>query len=610
MPKSRKIRVKKTTSKKGASSSSNKLPVWNLGLLYSSMTDPRIEADMKKSEDDAIDFAKKYDVADKTYLNNTHELQNALIELEKLNAEMPAKPLYYFFYLQTIQSSDQKVQAAANLINARAARIANCTKFFPLALGTITKQKQSEFLADEGLRHFHYFLKCIFEDAKHYLSLPEEKILTLKSQPAREMWMTQTEKLLGSQNIFWKGKKMPLSQALNLISSQKTPQLRKKMAAAAYESLKSIAAFSEGEINAVYTNKKIDDELRGFTTPYEETVLDYRNDPEVIEQLRKVVSDNVSIAHRFYALKAKLLKQKELNYPDRGAKIGTTTSTYTFGESATLLKKIFGELSSKYSDILETYIKEGRIDARPREGKDSGAYCSGSYANPTFVMLNHVDTLNSFTTFAHEMGHAFHTELSRLQGPIYSGYSYSLAETASTLFQAIALEGVFEALPDKEKIIVLHDKINDDISTIFRQIACFNFELELHTVIRAKGSVSKEEIAEIHNKNMREYLGPKFKMTPDDGYMFVSWSHIRRFFYVYSYAYGALVSKALLRKYKQDKTFWTKIETFLSAGGKASPEEILAEIGIDVRRSDFFEAGLKEIEDDIQKLEEISLSRK
>jgi oligoendopeptidase F len=165
-----------------------------------------------------------------------------------------------------------------------------------------------------------------------------------------------------------------------------------------------------------------------------------------------------------------------------------------------------------------------------------------------------------------------------------------------------------KSLSDKEKIIVLHDKINGDVATIFRQISCFNFELELHNAIRTKGSVSKEEICTIHNKNMQAYLGPAFRMIPDDGYMFASWSHIRRFFYVYSYAYGSLVSKALLRKYRQDPSFWCKIEIFLSAGGKDTPENILKEIGIDVTKPEFFMEGLKTIEDDIALLE--GLTRK
>ena len=188
---------------------------------------------------------------------------------------------------------------------------------------------------------------------------------------------------------------------------------------------------------------------------------------------------------------------------------------------------------------------------------------------------------------------------------MFNEYSYSLAETASTLFEYIAFDAVVGTLPRKEQVIMLHDKINNSISTIMRQIACFNFELELHNTIREKGFVPKEDIAALHNKHMQAYLGPVYRMIPEDGYMFVSWSHIRRFFYVYSYAYGLIISQAMLRKYRNDPSFWKNIEQFLSAGGKDTPEHILKEIGIDVTKPDFFREGLKAIEDDIDKLESL-----
>ncbi|MEK7641519.1 MAG: M3 family oligoendopeptidase [Patescibacteria group bacterium] len=581
-------------------------PEWDLKQLYASTSDPQIEADMQEIERGVSAFAQKYDTADKKYLSDATALAAALSAYENLAGSVTPKPLYYLFYANSLNSNDSAVSALMSLMSERASKVSNCLQFFTLALGSISTEKQKKFLKDTQLAPYRFMLECIFSDAKHKLSLGEEKVLALKKLPSKELWTAGNDKLLGKSVIKWQGKNMPLAQALNLISEQKTSQLRKKLALLVYTELKRVADFSEAEVNAVFIDKKIDDELRGFKTPYESTVREYRNDPAVIEHLVQTVTSNFHIAHKFHTLKARLLKQKKLNYWDRAAKIGVTKSTYSFQESLSLLRKTFHSIDPKYAAILDQAVQDRRIDASPRKGKQSGAYCSSSYTLPTFVLLNHVDTLNSLTTFAHEMGHAFHGELSRSQGPIYCEYSYALAETASTLFEAIAEDAVFETLSDKEKIIVLHDKINGDVATIFRQIACFNFELELHTTIRTKGFVEKEEICAIHNKNMQAYLGPSFTMIPDDGYMFASWSHIRRFFYVYSYAYGSLVSKALLRRYKQDPTFWNKIEIFLSAGGRDTPENILKEIGIDVSKPDFFLDGLKTIEEDIALLERLT----
>lgn len=585
-----------------------KTPVWNLGLFYKSPEDPMIEKDMKAMEKACESFAERFDTAhknDKKYLTDEAELLIALTEYEKLISYLDCKPFFYFNFLRDTDGKNPKASSAISLLLNRLAKAQNKLTFFEISIGSIPADQQKKILENPSLAHFKIFLKRIFDDAKFNLSVPEEKILNLKSQTSYEMWIDSTERILSSLTVKWKGRTLPLPEADHLIHETTNPKQRYALNALVLEQLKAASSSAEAEINAVYTDKKINDELRGYVTPYENTVRGYRNDPLVVKKLVETVSAAFPLAHRFYKIKAKLLKLKKLAYADRKMIIGQVKTQFSFADSLQILKKTFGDIDPKYSKILDSYIQKGQIDAAPRVGKKGGAYCWGAYSTPTFVLLNHTDTLDSLSTFAHEMGHAFHTEFSKAQGPLYSNYSTALAETASTLFEAIAFDAVFDSLSDKEKIIVLHDRINDDVSTVFRQIACFNYELELHNAVRSKGFLPKEEIANIHNKNMKAYLGPLFDLKTDDGLFFVQWSHIRRFFYVYSYAYGQLVSKAMLRRYRKDKTFWKSIEKFLAAGCNGSSEEILLSIGIDVSSPEFFKEGLKEIEDDIAKLEKL-----
>lgn len=578
---------------------------WNLKQFYDSPEDPRIEKDMRNMEVAIEAFANKYDTKEKTYLGDTAKLLEALTDFEELNRKSP-KPLFYFFSMADMDSRNNTASAKYALYSARLAKAYNKLTFFRLSLGTIDKTKQKDILEDEGLQHFRVMLARIFDDAKHHLSVAEENIINLKYLPAYQFWVDSNERLLNSKTVKWKGKVLPLSEALSIVQQLPKAKDRKKLSEEISKVLETVTPFSEAEINAIFTDKKIDDELRGYGKPYEDTVARYRNDPKVIESLVKTVTESFKISQRFYKLKSRLLGQKKLNYCDRAAKIGRVKRKFTFDDSVRQLFEIYDSVDAKFSQILKGYLENGQIDVYPKVGKAGGAYCHSLYSTPTLVLLNHTDDLHSFTTIAHELGHAFHTEMSRTQGPIYSEYSTALAETASTLFESLALGKVMEQLSPKEKIIVLHDKINDGISTIFRQIACFNYENEVHKAVREKGFVSTEELATMHNRHMQAYLGPIFDLRKEDGYMFVQWSHIRRFFYVYSYAYGQLVSKAMLRRYKADKNFWKNIEKFLTSGGKDSPENILKEIGIDVSKPEFWLEGLKEIEDDIDLLEKLT----
>ncbi len=598
----------KRTNKKSKKSGKG-AQTWNLKLFYSSPSDPQIEKDVTLAEEKWGAFAQKYDVKKKLYLTDASALLEMLTEYEDLLTKTMWKPLMYFYFTRDLDSKNKTAVSQIPLLENRGAHLNNKTIFFEVSLGEITLKKQKEFLATPKLTHFKVFLQRIFSDASHLLSVPEEKILTLKAMPAHNMWTTGNQKLLNSKSVTWKGKSLPIPQAANLISDLQKASDRKKLSDIINTELKTVAPLSEAELNAIFTNKKIDDELRGYKTPYEATVQGYRNDPKVVEALVKTVSEHFSLAHKFFIIKAKLLKQGKLSYADRNAHVGKIGAKFNFDQSVEVLTDEFGKLGSWYSETFQKFVQNGQIDAFSRIGKKGGAYCWGSSVTPTMVLLNHAGDLDSLSTFAHEMGHAFHTELSKKQGALYDDYSISLAETASTLFEAIVTESVLSKLPEKEQIIVLHNKVLDSIQTVFRQIACFNFELDLHHSIRAKGFLGHEEIAGMHNKHMQNYLGPIFKLMEDDGYFFVQWGHIRRFFYVYSYAYGMLVSKAMLRRYKKDPSFWKSIEKFLSAGGSDSPENILKSIGIDITTPTFWKEGLKEIEDDIKKLENLAKKR-
>ena len=584
---------------------------WDLAkLFYKNTKDPRIEEDIKKIVTACDNFAKQY--KDRTdYMTDEGALFDALTESERLTAEFgSAKPIMYFAYRLAINSADKEAEAAENRLHDILTKAGNKILFFDLNLGKISPENQEKFLRSEKLSHYRYALKKTFEAAKHNLSEPEEKILNYKSLTSHGMWVNGVEKLQNKQTVRFGGKDIPLSEAGEIVSNLPTKK-RRELHRLIMEKLRdSVSDFSESEINAVYTDKKVSDELRGFAEPYSATIMSYKNDEKSIFELVQTITGSFSVAHRFYAVKAKLLGEKTLTYADRSAGIGSTKTTFPIEKGIEMVAKIFGEAGPRYKEIFESMLANGQIDIFPRKNKTGGAFCSSGIHSPTLVLLNHADNLRSVETIAHEMGHAVHAEFSKAQSAIYEGHTISVAETASTFFEGLVFEEVWKTLPEKEKIIALHDKIQGDIASIFRQIACFNFELELHRKIRSEGFVAKEDIAKLMNKHMSAYMGKAIKIEDVDGYFFVKWSHIRNFFYVYSYAYGQLISRALLEKYKKDHSYIEKIGQFLSAGCSKSPEDIFKDIGIDTTKGAFFEEGIRGIEKDIAELEKLARQAK
>ncbi len=577
---------------------------WDFSDMYSGPSDPKLEKDTLAIKADCLAFAKKYSSND-DYLSDEKKLLTTLNDYDKLIEKIGSSlPVWYLMNMQNIDGENNVITANVNRLSPILTESINEILFFTLKLAKIPKSNQTSVLKNISLKKYHYLLKKTFDNAKHDLSEEVEKVLNLKSQPSNTMWVDGFEKTMSKQVVVFKGKKLPISEAMSKISSLPTKD-RHELHESCMLVLKSLSDFAESEINAVYTDKKIEDQLRGFSKPYEASILSYENDIKNIELLVKTVTDNFSIAHRFYKLKAKALGLKELTYADRAVGIGKNVKKVSFDKTVEIIRSAFGKAGGHYADILDTMLKNGRIDVYPKKGKRAGAYCWGGQNAPTIIMLNHIDSITCVMTLAHEMGHAIHTELAREQPAIYENYTMSVAEVASTFFENLAFEEMFEKLNDKEKVVALHNQIADNISTIFRQVACFNFELELHTKIREKGFLSASEISALHNKHMSAYLGPVAKLTENDGYFFEAWGHIRRYFYVYSYAYGALVSRSLYEKCKADKSFYAKVDSFMKAGKSMSPEDIFKSIGVDVTNPSFYLDGLKSIEKDIERLEKL-----
>jgi oligoendopeptidase F len=491
-----------------------------------------------------------------------------------------------------------------NQIGDRLQKAKNKIVFFELKLGKINTKVQKILLSDKRFLKYKYFLVRLFKEARYRLSEKEESLNNLLSSTSYSSWVDGNSKLVSKQTVKHKGKDIPLSEASVIL-----PNLKRKDRINLYKKIvdknKSISHFAESEINAIYNYKKIMDELRGYKKPYSETILEFENEEKNIEQLVDLVSSNFHISKRFYKLHSKLLKEKTLGIYDINSKIGKINKKFPFEKSLEIVGDIFEKFDPICKKMLFDFAENGQMDVNPKKGKRGGAYCWGKGMEPTFLMLNHKDDLYSLETLAHEMGHGIHTELAKGQSSFYIKYSTSTAEVASTFFEQMALDEIEKILSPKEKIVLLHNKIKGDIATIFRQIACFNFENELHQKIRKEGFLEDKEIAKLMSKHLKSYLGDSVNVTNDDGYIFVRWSHIRSYFYVYSYAYGQIISKAMLYKWKEDKTFSKKIIEFLRAGRSDSPENIFKKIGIDTTKLEFFKQGLKSIEADIDRLEKL-----
>jgi oligoendopeptidase F len=314
------------------------------------------------------------------------------------------------------------------------------------------------------------------------------------------------------------------------------------------------------------------------------------------------------VAQEYYQLKADLLGVKQLAYHERNLPYGQLDKQYAYEQAVELVSRVFAGLDAEFVQIFRLYVNQGQIDVYPGTGKASGAFCAhGLLVHPTYILLNYTDRLMDVLTLAHECGHGIHNELIKQQQPgLYFGTSLAIAEVASTFMEDFVLQQIMKEADDELRLAIMMMRLNDEVATIFRQVAFYRFEQELHSRFRTKGYLPKEEIGTLFRQHMVAYMGPAVEQSPGSENWWIYVGHFRRFFYVYSYASGLLISKALQKQVHQDGQAIGLLKQVLRAGASASPREIFARVGIDIGREQFWIDGVAEVAELLAETKELA----
>jgi len=575
---------------------------WNLKPLYTKKHID-IEKEMNLLKKETSKFVSKWK-KNTNYLRSPKKLKTALDEYESWakNFGISGKIGYYIGLRYHLNQNDPKLKGYINKISELENQIINSIQFFELNLAKIDIENQKVFLKSPLLKDYKHFLEKLFLESKHLLSEKEEKILTLKSKVAHSNWTAMTSEFLSKEErkvLTESGKKevKNKSEIESLLSNRKK-KVRDSAVLAYQDIINKFHEVATYEINSILENKKINDKLRKFERPDQSRHLSDDIDSKVVDELIKTVSNNYKISKRYYKLKAKLLNLEKLDYHERNLQYGDIEIKYEYDKAIKLVSNVFKNLDSEFYEILNNFIENGQIDVYPKKGKRSGAFCThDSLINPTYILLNHTNKLNDVLTIAHECGHGINNELIRKkQNELNFATPTSTAEVASTFMEDFVLQTLMNKSDEETRLSLMMEKLNADISTIFRQVACYKFEYNLHTKYREKGYLSKDEIDKLFQNEMKNYMGTYVRQNYASEKFWVIWPHIRSFFYVYSYTSGLLISKSLQNKVKQDKSFIIKVKKFLSAGTSKSPKDIFLDLGIDISKREFWESGIKEVD--------------
>lgn len=581
---------------------------WNLKLILESEDPNKIE-DLKAEVKTAWDsFTKKWNPMD-NYLKDPKVLKEALDEyntlMEKYGLDFQIS--YYFELKDALEQGNPETKAQINKISEFTDNLGNQIQFFTYRISKIDKSEQDKFLNAKELKQYRHFLERLFEEANHLLTEDQEKVANLISKPATYNWVQMTESFIANdleEVLTEEGKKekKPISEIGPMIDTRNV-KVRESAVKALYRMRERWASVAENELNSILEYKKTSDKLRNFERAESARHLSDDIDTEVVDAMIQSVVSNFNVVQDYFKFKAKMLGKKKLQaheallgieYLDQTIDV-SNIKNYTLEEAVDLVSRVLSNLDPEFNKIFLDFFNEGRVDAFPGRGKISGAFCANVSRNsPVYVLLNFTGKIQDCLTMAHEIGHGINDVLMRKQNELNYGTVLSTAEVASTFMEDFVWQELVKEANDEQKLVLMMQKIEDNIATIFVQVACYTFEQNLHRQFREKGYLSKEEIGQVFLDSFAKLYGNSviFNKTK---YKWVTWTHIRRFFYVYSYASGLLISKSMQNAVKNDHLFINKVKEFLSAGTSQSPKEIFRNLNIDITQKEFWDKGITEI---------------
>jgi oligoendopeptidase F len=423
--------------------------------------------------------------------------------------------------------------------------------------------------------------------------------MLLDKAPAVANWGRLSDETLAKLSARVEGETLTLSEILNRLSDPDGAR-RKAAGQALARALERRTATLSLCLNTLAFEKQVEDRWRKHPDPAASRHLANEVDADAVAALEAAVVEAYEpVSHRYYRLKARAMGRDHLDHWDRNAPLDEgAPRTFAWDEARAMVLESFEALAPKFADTARTFFAQPWIDARPRPGKQSGAYSHPVTAERhPYVFLNYMGERRDVLTLAHELGHAVHQTLCAPLGTLLADTPLTLAETASIFGEGLVFEKLLAEAPKAERRGLLAGKIEDGLNTVVRQIAFHRFETRFHAA-RAEGELGPDEIGGLWLQVMGESLGPAVRLNR--GYEHY-WAYVSHFvhspFYVYAYAFGDLLVRGLMEKRREDpKGFAPLYEDLLAAGGSRTYVEALAPFGLNPREKAFWAAGMKQME--------------
>jgi oligoendopeptidase F len=539
------------------------------------------------------------------------------LEFEKA-LEVKLERLYHFASLQLAEdSANNEYLARIGQIQNLMTKIAEAAAFVIPEIQVIGDETFADFIDDPALADWRIKLHKIRRMKPHALSEPEERILAL-GRVALSGYDDTFSQLTDVDMKFGvltdeTGREKPLTQSsFSSFLVKRDPKLRKRAFHQFYAEFQdhqyTLAAALAYSVKADIFRAR----ARRYSSALEAALFPDDVPVSVYDGLITSVRANLKPLFRYFELRRRVLGLPELHHYDTYVPLVPEVETrVTFDQAVEHVLVALAPLGKEYVDVLAKGLRGRWCDRYETKGKRSGAFSSGSYGAPPYILLNYQeDVFADVYTLAHEAGHSMHTWFSQ-KSQSFQDYEYPifLAEVASTFNEELLTHYFLEQTSDtKMRAYIINRQIDDLRGTLFRQTMFAEFEKVIHAVEESGDALTLDVFKSRYRKLLDIYFAENFVLDPQLDLECLRIPHFYSAFYVYKYATGISAAVALSERVLsgQQGSVDAYLD-FLRSGGSKFPLETLKIAGVDMGTPAPIESTLRLFERRLDELEALLL---
>ena len=499
---------------------------------------------------------------------------------------------YYAMLQREADNGDSAAQAQYDRILGLEVKAASVTSCLVPELLQLEEDKLLALKKEPGMEDFDVFLDELLREKAHILSPAEEKLLAgmgeLQQAPDNIFSMLTCADMKFPDVVSSDGTRLPLTNS-NYGAYLQSPDRETRRSA--FMNLHETYGSYGNTLAATYGASVKKDCFNASARKYSSAraaAMEPLQIPEgVYDGLIEQVHQALPVLQEYLQLRKKVLGLEEMHMYDLYCPLVQDYDLVLPYEKAfDLVLEGLQPMGEDYLAMLRRARDEGWIDVFPAKNKSGGAFSAGDLADVhPYVLLNHIDNLDSAFTIAHELGHSMHSYYSNQTQPdTKADYSLFVAEVASTCNEATMLRQLLkkEQQP-RARAYLLNHFLEQFRTTVFRQTMFAEFEKKIHEMSEAGEPLTRETMTEVYLELNRLYYGESCVVDEAIGNEWMRIPHFYSAFYVYVYATGLCAAVALSdRILREGEPAVKACRRFLSAGSSVPPLEALKLAGIDM----------------------------